>query len=214
MPLEPVLLSHLERLLVVVDESGARGNRLVDNGRRLWAMVQKLMAMALVRGEIDRDAIQLACFAMQLPARHRPSTPPRTGQTALRDRCEQSAELLLECCADLAPADLLDRTARILRQTPGHAPAAGEARLLADAINLEDFGLIGLLSQTIYLAHSGAGIAQLVEGFEKREQYGYWDARLKDSFHFDAVRDLARDRLKSARRAVAMLRQEMQGPSL
>ena len=38
---------------------------------------------------------------------------------------------------------------------------------------------------------------------------GYWDARLKDGFHFAAVRDIARRRLDHARQATALLKQEL-----
>ena len=50
---------------------------------------------------------------------------------------------------------------------------------------------------------------QLVEGAVKREQYGYWEARLKDGFHFDAVRDLARRRIDSARLLMTLLMEEL-----
>ena len=67
-----------------------------------------------------------------------------------------------------------------------------EAKLLADALNLDDFGVIGLVSSAIQLGRQGDGVNQVAEGSEKREQYGYWEARLKDGFHFEPVRQIAR----------------------
>ncbi len=49
-------------------------------------------------------------------------------------------------------------------------------------MNLEDFGIIGLMDQMIQLTRQGEGVAQLAEGTEKREQYGYWEARSKTAF--------------------------------
>jgi hypothetical protein len=84
-----------------------------------------------------------------------------------------------------------------------------EARILADAVNLDDFGVIGLLMQMIQLTRLGDGITQLADGSEKRDQYGYWEARLKDGFHFEPVRKLARKRLEHARQSAKMLLEEM-----
>jgi len=54
-----------------------------------------------------------------------------------------------------------------------------DAKLLADAVNLDDYGVIGFSLQAIQLARQGDGIAQLIDGLEKREQYGYWEAASK-----------------------------------
>ncbi|WP_288026036.1 hypothetical protein, partial [Arthrobacter sp.] len=86
--------------------------------------------------------------------------------------------------------------------------ASPEARLLADAVNLEDFGLTGLLSLMTTLAIAGDGISQLLDACSTREQYGYWDARLS-RFHFPAARDLATQRLAAARQFTTLLRSEL-----
>ena len=49
----------------------------------------------------------------------------------------------------------------------------------------------------------------IFDGLEKREQYGYWDARLKEGFHFEPIRQIARQRLEHARRMAALLMEEM-----
>jgi hypothetical protein len=105
--------------------------------------------------------------------------------------------------------NLLDRTTRLLQELPQRAPMLDEARLLADAVNLDDFGLTGLVTQVIQLARQGEGVVQVADGCEKREQYGYWDARLRDGFHFEPVRAIARRRLDHARAACNMLREEL-----
>ena len=104
---------------------------------------------------------------------------------------------------------LLDRAVRILLEIPEKSPLQDEARLLADAINLEDFGVSGLLIQAARLATIGRGIRLVLEAFDQRERYGYWDARLHDGFHFESSRQLARQRLTAARQTVAALRIEL-----
>jgi hypothetical protein len=133
----------------------------------------------------------------------------KLGRTNLRDRCEQSAELLVSLIgADVGDA-LLDSTTRLLHEIPHRTPVIDEARLLADVLNLEDFGLTGLIVQTVQMALQGEGINDLLAAAEKREQYGYWSARLKDGFHFEPIRALARRRLETARQVVKMLADEL-----
>jgi hypothetical protein len=71
--------------------------------------------------------------------------------------------------------------------------------------------MIGFITRAIQLGRQGDGVEQLAEGNDKREQYGYWDARLKDGFHFEPVRKLARQRLENARRAAKLLQDELGG---
>ena len=104
---------------------------------------------------------------------------------------------------------LLDRTTRVLHEVPHRAPVIDEARLLADGLNLDDFGVTGLVIQTVQLGLQGEGVADLAIALDKREQYGYWDARLKDGFHFPQIRAIVRKRLETARKVAKMLSDEL-----
>ena len=76
-------------------------------------------------------------------------------------------------------------------------------------VNLDDFGMIGLINRAMQLGRQGDGVDQVAEGNQKRDQYGYWEARLKDGFHFEPVRKLARQRLANARAAAKLLDDEL-----
>jgi hypothetical protein len=209
MPLEAGVRRQLARALETVDEAGTRGPRLVDDAARLWQRVNRFIAMDLV-AEPDLDALELACYALQLPMRQaKPPTSGKLGRTNLRERAEQAAELLVTVLGEKADEALLDRATRLLQESPHRPPMIEDARLLADVINLEDFGVIGLVGQMIQLARQGDGVLQFIEGAEKREQYGYWEARLKDGFHFEPLRQIARRRLEHARQVANMLSDEL-----
>jgi hypothetical protein len=209
MSLEAKLRKQLTSALDSVDQQGTHGPRLVDDAKRLWQRIEKFSAMNLV-AEPDMDALELACYAIQLPMRQsKPPTSGKLGRTNLRDRTEQSAELLVTLFGGDIDEDLLDRATRLLHETPHRPPVMEDARLLADAVNLDDFGITGLIVQMIQLARQGSGVVQLAEGWEKREQYGYWEARLKDGFHFEPVRQIARRRLARARQMATMLADEL-----
>lgn len=208
MALEGKILQTLERSLATVDEQGTRGTRLVDDAKRLWARVQLLLAMKLVEEAVDQDALHLACYALQLSARTvGKNGGGRSQRHSPRDRAGHAAEML----AALLPADnpIAERASQILTELPLKSPARTEAKLLSDAVNLDDFGVTAMLLQAVQLSRTGSGVSQVLDGLEKREQYGYWDARLKDGFHFDAVRQIARHRLENTRKAAALLRDEM-----
>jgi hypothetical protein len=203
-------MQRLQRLLGVVDDHDTPGPRLLDDAARLWRRVKAFLASGLIDPGVDPDPIELACYALQLPLRTRKPQPGgRLGRTSLKDRAEQAAELLVSQLGEEVDETLLDRTTRLLQELPQRAPMLDEARLLADAVNLDDFGLTGLIVQVIQLARQGDGVAQVADGCEKREQYGYWDARLRDGFHFESVRAIARRRLDHARAACNMLREEL-----
>lgn len=210
MSLHASLRARLDFVLSTVDDEGLTGPRLKADAQRLWHRVQRFAAMNLIAPDMDTEGLELACYALQLPPRHgRGIIAGRLGRTNLRERCEQSAELLVSVMGDDVAEPLLDRTTRLLHEVPQRSPVLDEARLLADAVNMDDFGVTGLIVQTVQLALQGEGVADLAEAAEKREQYGYWQARLKDGFHFEPVRAIAARRLESAVAVAKMLADEL-----
>jgi hypothetical protein len=208
--LDGKLRRRLERALNVVDDQGTLGPRLLENARRLWSRLMHFQSAGLVPGGLDQESLELCAYAIQLPLRQvRSSARGRNGRSNLRDRAEEAAEMLLAMASADADERLLDRGTRVLYEMPHRAPMLDEARVLADAVNLDDFGMTGLIAMCMQAGHHGEGIAQLSDGLEKREQYGYWDARLRDGFHFDAVRQIARQRLESSRQAARLLKAEL-----
>jgi hypothetical protein len=210
MPLDGALKHRLERALSVVDDHGTRGTRLLDDARRFCARIRRLMGRGMLPPETDSAALEVACMALQLPLRAtRGSAGKATGRSTLRERAEQASEMLVGLTQDAADEALVEETTQLLIQVHLRNPASEQAKLLADALNLEDFGVAGLIAQTITIARQGGGVMQVADGCEKREQYGYWEARLKDGFHFEQTRLLARRRLDHARKAAALLIAEL-----
>src|SRR5688500_9260013 len=84
---EQALRQHLQQLLAA-DESGARGTRLLDDAQRLWQRSRRLLALNLIPPDIDRNPLELACYALQLPMRQAKPATGRLGQTSLKERAE------------------------------------------------------------------------------------------------------------------------------
>lgn len=201
--MEAKLRKHLERLLSR-DAAGRSTPRLLDDAKRLMKRIDSLIAMSLTRKPVDRELLELAAHALQLPMRQTDDLPVgKFGQLNLRTLAERSASLLVELAGELIEESDLDRVAQLLLDMPTKSPDTDDARLLADAINLDDFGLAGLLNATILAALQGQGIDTLLDGAAKRDTYGYWSARLRDGFHFPPVRAIAEKRLAHLRQTLA-----------
>jgi hypothetical protein len=209
MPLEGELKHRLERAMSVVDDHGTRGTRLQEDARRLCARIGRFIGKGLVPPDTDPSALELACHALQLPLRTGRTLPTgKLGRTNLRERSEQAAEMLVGLAGE-GNEQLLEETTQLLLAVHQRNPESDQAKLLADALNLEDFGVSGLVAQSIAIARQGGGILTVADGCEKREQYGYWEARLKDGFYFEATRAIARKRLENARKVAALLLGEL-----
>jgi len=131
-----------------------------------------------------------------------------TRRTAVRAGRRQPVRINLRPTAE--SGSVVDRTFRLLADLAQKRPSTDAARLLADAVNLDDFGAMGLARQALEMGRRGQSVQALLEGARQREQYAYWQARLKDGFHFAPVRDLARRRLDHYRKAAAMIEKELQ----
>lgn len=149
--------------------------------------------------------MQVCCFALQLPLKSPRAVAAKSARPNLKERTEQAAEMLVEVAGDGGFDSLTEAATQILAEVHQKRPVGEQARLLADALNLEDFGVSGMVLQAILLARQGQGVSSVADGYEKREQYGYWEARLKDGFHFEASRAIARARLESARKVAGLL---------
>lgn len=201
--LAKILETHLS-----TDDRGAPSPRLIDDAKRLVARLGMMLKLSLTRTAPAIDVLELCCYALQLPMRQTQLPVGRYGQLNFRQRAEQSAELLVTQLGDRTDPPLLDRCTAILLSAPDRSPTSDEARLLADAVNLEDFGLLGLLNTCVIIASQGQGVATLLDGAAKREAYGYWEARLRDGFHYNPVRAIAERRLASARKMIEQMQQE------
>ncbi len=204
------LRQRLQKLLSIVDDHDLAGSRLSDDAARLWRRAKLFISRGLINPDADLEATELACHALQLPMRQRKLlSSGKLGRTSLKERAEQAAELLVSQLGEIADESLLDRATRLLQEMPQRSPVLDEAKLLADVVNLDDFGVTGLVQQAISLSRQGDGLKQVADGCEKREQYGYWDARLRDGFHFEPIRQIARRRLEHTRAVCKLLDKEL-----
>lgn len=89
----------------------------------------------------------------------------------------------------------LSRASDTLRSRTGHDVQTIEGIVLADADNLEEFGLGFLWTSIRRGLCGGKGVRSVLDAWKRRTEYQFWTARLKDSFKLEESRKLAQQRL-------------------
>ena len=130
------------------------------------------------------------------------------GKPADDEAYGNAAELAADQLADLLSADDLDRMIKILQEHRRRETKTPEARLLSDAVSMEEFGLIGLWNQNRQFHASGKTLEQLLKLWKAQHDYGYWESRLRDGFHYEAARSAARNRLAQMKGIYERLQRE------
>lgn len=113
---------------------------------------------------------------------------------------ELAADWLIERLEGRLPAGTVQLAARAIRECNNRRTELVEARILADADNLDDIGPQSINLLIRRQIADGKTLADLVAAWRRQEEYHYWQARLKDGFHFPQVRRLAEQRCAMMRR--------------
>jgi HD superfamily phosphodiesterase len=120
---------------------------------------------------------------------------------------ELGADWTTERLAGVVPPGVLDFAARIIRQVNNRQTNLPEARILTEADNLDEIGPQAVCMMIRKQRAEGKTLSDLVDAWERQEEYHYWEARIKDCFQFASVRKLAEHRLELLRRFMAGLRE-------
>ncbi len=86
--------------------------------------------------------------------------------------------------------------------------------ILSDARNLDDMGAAGIVNQLRDHTIQGKGPAHTLTAWKRKNDYQYWQARIKENFIFDSVRILAEKRLAAAEEFMNQLHIETQASDL
>lgn len=139
-------------------------------------------------GEVDRSQILLH----QPPDNHR----------------VRSAEVMERSLAKLMPAESVTRASRVIRNLYARDTAQIEGQIVADAESLDEFGLLAFWPSIRRGSLDGKGVKAVLDTWHRRKEYRFWTARLKDSFHFSEVRELAKERLAAYERAMVAVEEQ------
>lgn len=118
------------------------------------------------------------------------------------DHRDQGAELMAKSLAPMIPAESIRIASTAIRTLHERDVDSIEGHIVGDAESLEEFGLLAFWGNIRRGTLDGKGVQAVVDTWHRRRDYQFWAARLRDSFRFDAVRQLARRRLMTYERVM------------
>lgn len=173
-----------------------------DRAMRVIRCIERLAPVVgerVERVDLAKTAALYVCVAQN-------GTGP--GKPAEDEAYGDAAELAADQLKDLLSPQDLDLMLHILQESRRRDAKLPEARVLADAVSMEEFGLIGLWNQNRQFHASGKTLEHLLKLWKVQHDYGYWDSRLRDGFHYDVARRAAQDRLSQMRGVYERLQRE------
>jgi hypothetical protein len=211
-------LIDLARAELTLDVDGCKEPWLWDRTERVARNAMWLARQPAFDGKgCDTEAIEaaalfhLAGWSEQFRAGH-----VKRWQLLSRPTSDVQRELGASILQEKAGTLLNGRTLRIaadaIRQSNQRNLEGLEARILHDAIGLEETGPMYLVQQLRTYIAEGRTLSQLIKFWERQREYQYWGVRLQDGFYFDIARERARVHLQHTEAFVMQLREAMAGP--
>ena len=203
--IEP-LIEEARDVLVTASPLGREDRFLFDHAVRVMRVAERLSHCREVRQwRIDRFALQVAALfhqaaTVRLDEERRTSTVYAAATMSAEDVKEYSAELAGDWLRGRVPGRQLARIQEIIRRAHDASIDLAEAKILSDADSLDDIGALGVWRDMRRYILEGRAVADTVRAWQQREQYGYWEARLREAFNLETARRLAERRLEAARR--------------
>lgn len=108
----------------------------------------------------------------------------------------------------------VNKISRIIIESGNKLTTSNEAKILSDAQNLDDMGIVGLFSRLRNSSVHGQGPSDILRSWKKKIDYGYFQARLEDSFHFESVKRIAKKRFELTEKFMSGLRDECSGKDI
>jgi 5'-deoxynucleotidase YfbR-like HD superfamily hydrolase len=133
----------------------------------------------------------------------------RAGETIPRDlllrpanevQRELAAAWILERLQGMLPDRSVELASNAIRCCNDRQSNMLEAQILAEAENLDEIGPQAVVLMVRRQMADGRTLADMVQLWQRQEEYHYWQARIKDSFRFEPVRRLATERWQALRR--------------
>lgn len=197
--------------------TGARG----EEEQFLWEHTERLGKTALAISEfpdiagpsVDQSAVLAAALfhdaSWSLRSRNNECTRAELLTKPLSPAQRNDGIGLMEkVLLDVMGPALLDRAARAIRQYPDRSTTLVEARILADAVNLDEMSLFSLWPGIRRGTLEGKGVQSALDHWHRRKEYQYWSSRIKEGFHFAASREIAVRRLADYERLMEQLQQQ------
>ncbi len=206
--------------LAITTKQGRSDLLLWEHTTRITRSAQQIARLPMVQAaEPDETAIVAASlyhdagWAVRWQAGEIEHTEVLLGPTTDANR-EQAASMLERRVADLLPSKSLHRASRAVRSLTRGGGDSIEGQVVAEADNLDEFGPLSLWLAIRRGMLEGKGVQAVIDMWRRKAEYKFWTARLNDSFRFQPVLELARERLEKSERFVEELEEQHLGRDL
>lgn len=189
--------------LTVVDERGQEDSYLWEHSRRVAQCALLIACLPGVRNQKPDEAAVLAgglyhdagwIMRLREGEIERNQILSRPGTETHR---ELGAGLMQRDLEGLLSPESIRTAAQAIQTLNEREINTIEGQIVTDAENLNELGVLSLWPIIRRGADEGRDVEYVLKTWRRQREFRFWDARLKDSFHFDAVRTLAQHRLES-----------------
>ena len=206
--------------LVIVSEQGDLDVFLWEHSVRVAQNAQQIATLPIVK---EQSPDELTVVAAGLYHDADLAVRVRNGEIApyeihvrppAQNHREQSSLVMERSLAKLLPPDSLKRALEVVRTLHDRDVTLIEGRIVAEAENLDEFGLLSLWPTIRRGAMEGKGVQAVIDTWQKKMEYHFWTARLDDSFRFAPVRAIAKKRLERFEQVMTDLQEQQQGADI
>jgi HD superfamily phosphodiesterase len=211
--IEPII-DVAREVLVGRSPLGREDTFLFDHSMRVMRVAERLSGCREVRAwRLDRFALSVAALfhqaaTVRLEEERRTSTVYAAATMSAEDVKQYSAELAGDRLAGRLPQRQLEFVQEVVRHAHDAASNIPESKILSDADSLDDIGALGIWRDLRRGILEGHAVDEAVRTWQRREQYGYWEARMREALQLETSRRLAAGRLAAARAFMQQLARE------
>jgi HD superfamily phosphodiesterase len=211
-----------KQALTISTPTGSSDNSLWDRAQRLVRNAEyicRLPELAKTSLQIDHFCLIAAAYfsdsglARHLEAKEQGAKLALSGANG-DELLDFSTQVVEEKLAGAVKKARIEKINRIITESGSLLTRMIEAMILSDARNLDDMGAAGIFNEFRRYVIGGKGACDAVRSWKRKIDYRYWQARLKESFRFEQVRELAEQRLSAAEHFMNQLKAETEALDL
>ncbi|GJM26175.1 MAG: hypothetical protein DHS20C16_25900 [Phycisphaerae bacterium] len=127
-----------------------------------------------------------------------------TATTAIQSTL--AATFMIERLKNLASNEILESAAECIRVLSDHDITQPCAQIVAEADHLDEFNVVTSCGKVFKQILNGRSVEAVLDTWDNQNSYGFWTAKIKDSFRFDSTRQIASARLKVFEQIIEQVR--------
>ncbi len=205
-----------QQTLKVPTLTGTMDNVLWDRTQRLLRNVEHISRLDEVKSRklsLDRNCLVAATYFCDAGFARYADAEDTSARIVLADVSyaelqDFSTQVVNDKLSGAVSGPKIDKINKIILESHNKRTNMLEAMVLSDARNLDDMGVIGIFNEFRRYVIHGKGASDAIESWKRKIDYRYWEARLNESFRFESVRKIAKQRFNAAEYFMNQLTQE------